>query len=436
MSASARALRATGAAAAVAALAFNLVWGARIYSREAPPPDRDDAYEKIALFTRVLEQVRKNYVDEDRTGFKELTYGALHGLMRSLDEHCEFMDPESYKAMQEDTAGKFGGIGVVVGLRDGVLTVIAPMEDTPGYRAGLQAGDRLVEIDGKTTEDMELADAVKLMRGPPGSRVRIKYIRAGATEVRSAEIERAVIDVASVKDARMLGEGVGYLRVVQFDERTASALDESLKKLEGQGARALVMDLRNNPGGLLQSAVEVCSRFLPRGSMVVYTQGRDERERQTFYARDGGRPRTWPMVILVNEGSASAAEIVSGALQDHKRAVLVGERTFGKGSVQTILPLDDGSAIRLTTAKYYTPGKRVIHDYGIEPDILIPMTAEDWAALVRDRMQVVPNETPKPDGNGAPPPGPRDPQLDRAVDVLKGIMLYKAESERRTPRAG
>jgi carboxyl-terminal processing protease len=236
------------------------------------------------------------------------------------------------------------------------------------------------------------------------------------------EIERAIVNVASVKDARALDEDIGYLRIVQFDERTAGAMDAAVGDLEKKKVRALVLDLRNNPGGLLHSAVEVCSRFLPRGTMVVYTQGRDERQRQTFLARGGGKAVPWPVVILVNEGSASAAEIVAGALQDHKRAVLVGQRTFGKGSVQTVIPLDEGTALRLTTSKYYTPSKRVIHDYGIEPDIPIPMPPEDWSRIVRARME---------GSDAKDEPEARDIQLERAVDVLKGILLFRAESVRR-----
>lgn len=423
--------RGAGIAGAVAILTVNLLVGGRIYSEESAATPREDPYESMSTFTKVLEQIRLHYVEPDRTAYKDLTYGALRGLLASLDEHCEFMDPEEYKAMQEDTAGRFGGIGVVVGLRDGVLTVIAPMEDTPGFRAGLVAGDRLVEIDGKRTDSMDLGEAVKLMRGPAGTRVRIKVVHEGSTDIRSLEIERAVVSVASVKDARLLEDGIGYLRVVQFDERTAGALDESLRTLEKQGARALVVDLRNNPGGLLQSAVEVCSRFLPRGAMVVYTQGRDERQRQTFFVRSSVKTVAWPLVILVNEGSASAAEIVGGALQDHKRAVLVGQRTFGKGSVQTILPMDDGSALRLTTSKYYTPGRRVIHDYGIEPDILIPVSPAEWARILRERAEEPPLPAAVARPGPARPPA-RDIQMERAVDVLKGIMLYRAESSRRT----
>ncbi len=420
-------VRGAGLSGAAVVLVANLLVGHRIHSKEAPVAPREDAYESMATFTKVLEQVRRNYVEPDRTGYKDLTHGALRGLMASLDEHCEFMDPEEYRAMQEDTAGRFGGIGVVVGLRDGMLTVIAPMEDTPGYRAGLVSGDKLVEIDGRRTDDMDLGEAVKLMRGPPGSRVKIKILREGSTDVRSLEIERAVISVASVKDARIVEDGIGYLRIVQFDERTASALDDALLMLEKKGARALVMDLRNNPGGLLQSAVDVSSRFIPRGAMVVYTQGRDERQRQTFLARGAAKSTEWPVVLLVNEGSASAAEIVGGALQDHKRAVLVGQRTFGKGSVQTILPMDDGSALRLTTSKYYTPGRRVIHDYGIEPDILIPVAPDEWARILRARA-----DRPEPAAGASVPADPRDVQMERAVDVIKGIMLYRAESTRRS----
>lgn len=414
--------RAFGWALAAAILAVNLLVGARIHSKESLPRPREEAYDSMALFTRVVEQIRQNYVDSERVGYRDLTVGALRGLLSSLDEHCEFMDADRYGAMQEDTSGQFGGIGVVVGMRDGMLSVIAPIEDTPGFRAGLTAGDKLVEIEGRRTDSMDLAEAVKLMRGPPGTRVIIKVMREGSAAIRTMEIERAIVNVASVKDARALDEDIGYLRIVQFDERTAGAMDAAVGDLEKKKVRALVLDLRNNPGGLLHSAVEVCSRFLPRGTMVVYTQGRDERQRQTFLARGGGKAVSWPVVILVNEGSASAAEIVAGALQDHKRAVVVGQRTFGKGSVQTVIPLDEGTALRLTTSKYYTPGKRVIHDYGIEPDIPIPMPPEDWSRIVRARQE---------GSDAKDEPEARDIQLERAVDVLKGILLFRAESARR-----
>ncbi len=417
-----RILRSLGWIGAGAVLAANLFWGARIYSEEAPRAPRDEAYDSMALLTRVIDSVRRNYVEPSKTGYRDLSYGALRGMLGSLDEHCEFMDPDTFKSMQDDTAGQFGGIGVIVSLRDGVLTVVSPMEDSPGWKAGLLSGDQIIEIEGQPTENMPLTEAVKLMRGEPGTKVKIRYFRPGSGAPTTVEIERSIINIPSVKDAHILSDGIGYLRLVQFDEKTVPELDEAIRKLEGQGLRGLVLDLRNNPGGLLEGAVEVSSRFLPRGSLVVYTQGRDPRLRQTFMVRPGARPRAWPVAVLVNGGSASAAEIVAGALQDHGRGVLVGERTFGKGSVQTILPLEDGSALRLTTARYYTPKDRMIHDQGIEPDIYVPVSLKSWELILRARAGGE-EGAPAAAGRAGMPP---DIQLDRALDVLKGILQYRA----------
>ena len=284
--------------------------------------------------------------------------------------------------MKDDTAGEFGGLGIVISIKDGVLTIVAPMEDTPGFKAGLLSGDKIIEIDNASTDGLQLPEAVKKLRGPPGSKVTIKILRPKTQEVRTVEIVRAKINVPSVKDVKMLEEGIGYLRIVQFNEPTANALQDALDKLTKEGLQGLIVDLRNNPGGLLTSAIEVSEKFLRRGDLIVYTQGRNEKPQQTFRVKGRYHYLQFPMVILVNGGSASASEIMAGALQDHQRAILVGEKTFGKGSVQSVLPLDDGSAIRLTTAKYYTPSKRVINEHGIEPDIVVPMSPEDWRKLL------------------------------------------------------
>lgn len=408
-----------------AALAANLWYGARRCASEDRTP-RDDAYAGMARLTHAMSVIRAQYVDPDHTDYPRLMDGAMRGLLASLDEHCEFLDAQRLKAMQEDTAGEFGGIGVVVGDREGAITIIAPKEDSPGYRAGLLPGDRLLDIGGTSAEGLSLEAAAALMRGEPGTRVKIKFIRSGADAPRTVEIERARIDVPSLKDARMAAEGIGYVRLVQFDDRTASDLDKALSDMDAQGLRGVIVDLRNNPGGVLQSAVDVASRFLPRGARVVYTQGRDERQRQTFEARLSGRPRAYPVIVLVNGGSASAAEIVAGALQDHRRAVLVGERTFGKGSVQSILPMEDGTAIRLTTARYYTPRGRMIHNRGIEPDILSPMSVRQWEGIVRARMEEI--GAPRP--SREPAAVPEDPQMERAVEIMKGLLAY-GETERR-----
>ncbi|MFH0878497.1 MAG: S41 family peptidase [Lentisphaerota bacterium] len=406
-------------------LGANLVWGARLYSQETKTDDSENAYEKIALFTKVIEQIREHYVDQDKTSYKDLIYGAMRGMLQSLDPHSQFMDPPMYEDMKDDTAGQFGGLGIVISVKDAILTIVAPMEDTPGFRAGLLSGDKILEIDGKTTEGLALQDAVKKLRGMPGTKVTIKILRPKTQEIKDVELTRAEINVPSVKDAKILEDGIGYVRVLQFNEPTANDLQTALDKLISEGMQGLILDLRNNPGGLLNSAIDVSQKFLKRGDLIVYTQGRDESQQSTYRAR-GKYHLGLPMVILVNGGSASASEIVSGALQDHQRAILVGEKTFGKGSVQSVLPLDDGSAIRLTTAKYYTPSKRVIHEHGIEPDILVFMSPDDWRKLLikRSRPENADLEIGEEDVENV-----KDIQLERAMDVLKGIMIFKAQKD-------
>ncbi|MCX7818772.1 MAG: S41 family peptidase [Kiritimatiellae bacterium] len=386
------------------------LYGAIAGAAPAPRPEvaaQDEAYAGIAKFAEVLLQVRRHYVDTNRTSYAELINGAMRGLIASLDEYSEFMDSAEYRAMQEDTEGEFGGVGLVVGMREGALVVISPIDGTPGAKAGLRSGDRLVEINGRPTSEMDLGEAVRLMRGPPGTTVRIKVLKPGRPEPVELVLQRAKIEVDSVESVRVLGDGIGYVRITQFDARTAEMLDRALARLEREGARALILDVRNNPGGLLESAVEVCSRFLPRGRMVLITQGRDERQRQTFLTRAAPKVYEWPIAVLLNEGSASAAEVVAGCLQDHRRAVLIGERSFGKGSVQSLLPLSDGSALRLTTARYYTPNRRMIHELGIEPDVLVP-----WAEQELGRA------------NDAPMSPSSDPQLLKAADMLRGVLKY------------
>lgn len=405
-------------------LAANLYVGARLYQQEGTSQARQEAFENIQLFTRVLEQIRLNYVDADRTTYHDLIYSGLQGMLQSLDDHSQFLDPSMYRDMKDDTSGRFGGLGIVISQKDGLLTIVAPMENTPGFEAGLLSGDRIVEIDGETTEAMSLQDAVKRLRGDPGTPVTIRILRPKTQEVKEMTIVRDRIRVPSVKDTEMLDNGIGYIRVTQFNDPTGDALDRAINDLLKQDMRALVLDLRNNPGGLLSSAIDVSQRFLERGSLVVYTLGRDERQKQVFNARGRRRYLDFPMVILVNRGSASASEIVAGALQDHNRAILVGEKTFGKGSVQSVIGMDDGSAIRLTTARYYTPSQRVIHERGIEPDILVPMDPDEWRRLLMHRNRPPNAEVeldPEDDASGLV-----DIQLERAIDVLRGVMIFEA----------
>jgi carboxyl-terminal processing protease len=397
----------------------------------APGPtaeDRDEAYTEIRLLTKAIARIRSNYVDEEKTGYHDLIHDALRGMMQSLDPHSQFMEPEAYREMKDETSGEYGGIGIQIGMPENALTIIAPMEDTPAYRAGLQAGDRIVEIDGVKTDGMVMADAVKKLRGEKGTRIVLKILRLKEKELREVELVREIIKVTSVKGTRMFDGGLGYIRITQFMEPTADALDEALRKLLDQGMKGLVLDLRNNPGGLLNSAIAVSSKFLNRDDLVVFTRGRGGIPKDSAKAYGERTYTGFPMVILVNKWSASASEIVAGALQDHKRAILVGERTFGKASVQSVFPLEDGSALRLTTAKYYTPSEKVIHEKGIAPDIEVSIEPDEWQkVLLKRRYEEQPSalrETERPDPSLE---GVTDRQLERAVDVLKGILIFRAK---------
>jgi carboxyl-terminal processing protease len=381
-----------------------------------------NAYDAITLFTKVLEEAHRSYVDTNEAGYDSLIRHALTGMLQDLDPYSQFLDKESYGDMKDDTAGRFSGVGLVVSMKDGMLTVISPMEDTPAFRAGLLSGDIIVEIDGKETREMSLSDAVKKMRGEAGASIKLKALRPSSREVKEHTIIREEIVVASIKDDKILEDHIGYIRVTQFNEPTAADLKTALKKLADQKMKALVLDLRGNPGGLLTAAGGVAELFLPHGKLIVFTKGREGEKADQRITSSGTTHYTeFPMVILINGGSASASEIVSGALQDHKRAVLVGEKTFGKGCVQSVLPLEDGAAIKLTTALYYTPSERVIQDHGIEPDVKVVMNPED---LFKIRMkQTLPNS----DTNKvlSVTPEIRDVQLDYAIGTLKGMLIQQ-----------
>ncbi len=419
-------------------LGLNLLFGVLIYRYSAEAATADDLYENLELFSRVLERVRSDYVDGDGLSYSTLIRSALTGMLGSLDPHSEFMVPVKFDELRKDTEGAFGGVGIVVGLRDGYLTVIAPMADTPAYRAGVLSGDRIVKIEGRNSESVTLADAVERLRGEPGTEVTITVARKSSEETLDFTLERAVIKVQTVKDSEggtdfELGEdGVGYIWITQFGEKTSADLQRALDKLTAQSMKSLILDLRDNPGGLLDQAVGVSEKFLEAGQMVVYTQGRRRQMRSERYARSKNPILDLPMVVLVNNGSASASEIVSGCLQDVQRAVIVGEQTFGKGSVQSILPLPDGSALRLTTAKYYTPSEKTIHDVGIAPDIKVSISDEDKQALY---LQKVPGGvdalTHLTEEQREKVRNTRDIQLERARDILKGIRLFSERSEPR-----
>jgi carboxyl-terminal processing protease len=426
----------------LAALALNLLAGAQIYYSSLHAAEKDDAYPNIRLFSTVLEKVRQDYVDGEKLTYQELIYGALKGMLSTLDPHSEFMEPVKYDDLKKDTQGEFGGVGIVVSMKDNYLTVVAPMEDTPGFKAGILSGDRIIKIDGKSTEKFSLQDAVKKLRGEPGTEVSLTILRPSSGIVKDYKLSRAQIKVGTVKDINgrqeyPLSENqTGYIRLTQFGEETASDLEGALKKLEAKGLDSLVLDLRSNPGGLLDQAVKVAEKFLPRGQLIVSTEGRDARQKSTYHAMGGYKLQNVPIVVLVNNGSASASEIVAGCLQDATalgicRAIVVGEQTFGKGSVQSILPLQDGSALRLTTAKYYTPSHKVIHERGISPDITVAMSEEDERDVSMKRTPGAVENLPPHEQERIQ--GIRDLQLDRAMDLLKGISLYtkRAPTEKR-----
>lgn len=392
------------------------------------PAAEDDPYESIELLTEALLRIKHQYVEE-RT-YEDIIHGALNGMLKSLDSHSSFMAPDEYEAMQEETSGKFSGIGIHIGLRNRVLTVIAPIEDTPAFRAGLQTGDRIVEIEGKSTQGISLREAVKKIRGTKGTKVTITIRRESAEGPKEVEITRDDIKVPSVKGARMITDEIGYIRITQFAKPTSVLLQEALDELMGKGLHALVLDLRSNPGGLLQSAIDVSEKFLKKRQLIVTTKGRkgvyDEvpsKASGDFHYVD------IPIAILVNGGTASASEIVAGALRDHKRAVLIGATTFGKGSVQSVIrlsPFNGESAIRFTTARYYTPSGREIHEKGLEPDIPVYVAPAEWRKIrIRRAHMENPDHFDFTEEEKEKFINVVDRQLQRAVDVLQAVKFFE-----------
>ena len=377
----------------IIALLVNLAIGAQIYFTTPRAVKVTDASEpNLQLFADVLEKIRTQYVDGTNLTYRDLTYAALNGMVQKLDPHSEFLDPEAYAQLQDDTEGQFGGLGLVVIAKDGFITVVAPMEDTPGARAGIVSGDRIIKVGTNNVVGAQLEDVVKELRGDPGTIVTLTIQRPSTGMVKEYALARAEVQMDMVKDINghkdfPLGENqIGYVRIVEFGDHTSDELEDALEKLEGQGMKGLIIDLRGNPGGLLDEAVGVCQKFLPRGQLIVSTEGRETLEKY-FAKGNGDELKGVPMVILVNLDSASASEIMTGCLQDLHRAYIIGEKTFGKGSVQTIFPLDDGSALKLTVAKYYTPSHRVIHEHGITPDSIVPVTDfEDWALALQHTL--------------------------------------------------
>jgi carboxyl-terminal processing protease len=378
-------------------------------------------YKKLELFADVINLIQQDYVEEKTP--KDLIYGALEGLLGSLDPYSQFLPPDSYNELKVETEGKFGGLGIVIAIKDGMLTVISPLEGTPAYKEGLKAGDRIVRINGESTKGITLLEAVKKLRGKPGTQVKVTVLREEEHKLMDFTITRDIIKIKSVKEKKMLSDKIGYVKLIEFQENTLKDFKKAIEELKKQGMQGLILDLRNNPGGLLDVAVDVSQIFLPKGELIVYTKGRKKRQNMEFKSK-GGFFLEEPLIVLINKGTASGAEILSGAVQDNKRGIVMGTASFGKASVQTIIPLRDGSAVRLTTAHYYTPSGKSIFKEGIHPDILIeekqkeeeiqPGVEEIFKQIEEGKKEITPAKKKE-----------YDIQLLRAIDVMKGLLVYK-----------
>lgn len=382
-------------------------------------PDRERD-RQVRYFKDVLQLVKENYVGDTPAGYVDLTRAALDGMVAQLDPHSRFMLADEFRETEEELTNAFTGVGIQVEQRDNQVVIVAPIPGTPAERAGLRRGDRLAKIDGQPLVTPTLDSTIKLVRGDPGSLVTLTVFRPSQNKALDFLLRRERIRLDSVRLAGMRPGRIGYLQITQFSERTGKEFETTLEGLERQGLRALIIDLRNNPGGLLEAAIEVCDQFFDRDELIVYTQGRTTESRDDHHAHGGHRRRTYPVAILVNGGTASAAEIVAGAMRDTKRAVIVGEKTFGKGSVQSVIELDNGEGIRLTTARYYTPSGITIHEQGITPQVELEVSPDDEARL---RVQQARSEV------GASPEDDIKPitdlQLAAAEEVLTGVLAAR-----------
>jgi len=385
-----------------------------------------EIYEQVKLLTEVFTLIRDNYVEPVEA--KKLIYGACEGMVSKLDPFSQFMDPTAHEMMKSETEGKFGGLGIRIAIREGVLIVVTPLPGTPAYELGILPGDMIMKIEGKDTKDITLSQAVEFLRGTPGTKVTISILREGLKDLIDFTITRAVVKIESVPDARMLTDKIGYIELSEFSKDTPYEFDKVWKKLEKQGMKDLILDLRYNPGGLLATAVEVCKNFIGDEKLIVYTQGRGEQQAIKFFAEKKAKHEKIPLVILVNKGSASGSEIVAGCIQDWKRGVVLGEKTFGKASVQSLMPLSDGSGLRLTTAKYYTPAGRSIHDVGITPDIVVEVPAEIMTELMKQREKIygLPEEAQQKREKEKI----KDPQIERAKEILLAQEMFSGTEKR------
>jgi len=413
----------------IAALVFAL--GAQ--AQEEKPEEGKLPLDELRTFADVFNQIHQSYVED--VDDKTLLENAIRGMLSGLDPHSSYLDAKSFEDLQTNTTGEFGGLGLEVGIENGFIKVISPLDDTPAQKAGIEAGDLIIKIDGKPVKGLGLNEAVDAMRGPRGSEIELTIVREGLRQPFDVKLKRDIIKVQSVK-SRSLESGFGYVRIAQFQANTGTDFRKAVEKLktENKGLKGLVLDLRNNPGGVLQSSVDVADAFIREG-LIVYTEGRLPTSKSRYYATDDDITNGTPLVVLINGGSASASEIVAGALQDHKRAVVMGTESFGKGSVQTVVPLSENSAIKLTTARYYTPSGRSIQAHGIVPDIIVERAKVE--ALPRaDNITEADLEGHLRNGDGKKESSSRarrqepqdklftsDNQLYEALNVLKGLNI-------------
>ena len=410
-----------------------------------------NTYEKLKIFAEVTSLVESSYVEEVQSN--KLIEGAIQGMLKNLDPHSSYLPLDSYKEMKVETEGEFGGLGIEITIRNNVLTIVTPIEDTPAYRIGIQAGDVIIKIDNELTRDLSITEAVKKLRGPVNTKVTITILRKGLKTVKDFTITRAIIKIKSVW-SRKMEDDIGYMRVRNFAKKTTDEVEAALGKMsKDTPLKGLVLDLRNNPGGLLNQSIGVSNLFLKKGVLIVYTEGRTPDQNMSFVTEKGSKYVDLPLVILVNGGSASASEIVAGALKDKNRAILMGTKTFGKGSVQTIIPLSDGSGLRLTTAKYFTPSGKVIENNGIMPNIIVenPVISsvakeeksekelnvnrekDDSTHISGAKNKISDKENKQPVNNKLKDQiealflkaYKKDIQLQRAVELLKGVEIFQ-----------
>lgn len=378
----------------------------------------------VKYFREVMQVVNQNFVGDAPVGYDDLTRAALAGMVGSLDPHSQFLYADEFQDTEDELTNAFGGVGIQVEQRDGHIVVITPIAGTPAERAGLRRGDRLVRIDGKTLESPTIEKTIRLVRGEPDTMVTLTVFRPGQNRTIDFQLRRERIRLESVRNAALLSGGIGYVQITQFSERTGDEFKSALKELERQGLRALIIDLRDNPGGLLDAAIEVCEQFFKRDELIAYTQGRTPESREDYLASGGNGGRAQPIAILVNGGTASAAEIVAGAMKDTRRAVIVGEKTFGKGSVQSVIELQNGEGMRLTTARYYMPSGITIHEKGIQPQVEIEVSADDESKV---RLQQTRTDLLNPVEFNERFGFERiaDVQLEAAEEVLAGVLAAR-----------